>query len=239
MMSLPGGVYAGRSGARGSAGGRVRRRRSGWAAGLLIRSLGLSLGLWLAACQPPRRSLTPVESRPEQAERASRLRADLTRLAQSVLGMQAEVLAHGPLAGNGMEQVLVINRFRKSAGNGGDAAGIYITRAAVLQKDGARWTEALRCDGQLKNPQGFLGGSSSVPVTGWRLEVHSDAKQGLELLFTPVDFPSDAPDAAARANRTILVRWNRAARRFQAVDQSQGGFLAERPTLETPQSILR
>jgi hypothetical protein len=167
------------------------------------------------------------------------------RLARSVMGSQAEVLAQGDLSGSGVEQVLVVNRVNKPAAgdlDGGKHRGIFITRAAVLQKADGKWTEALRCDEHLKNPNGYLEGSPLAPAAGWRLEYQEDAKHGLELLFTPVGFgeheqrlgQQDASDG-----RTITVRWNTKTKRFQALDRSHERFLGEVPALETPQSVLR
>jgi hypothetical protein len=152
-------------------------------------------------------------------------------VAEAALGMQAEVMAHGDLAGNGLEQMLVVNRPQHASGGGmaaGDPVRIFVTRATIIQKDSGRWTEVLRCDEHLKNPNGYLGGSPIEPVTGWQLEIAPNARQGFEMKFTPAD-----------EGRTITVRWNTKTKRYQSLDPSHERYLIEAPTLATPQSILR
>ena len=64
---------------------------------------------------------------------------EIQNLAEKALGPGAEIMLHGDLARNGLEQVLVVNRFEKwervKAG-AGDPAGIFITQAVVLEKKG-------------------------------------------------------------------------------------------------------
>jgi hypothetical protein len=164
-------------------------------------------------------------------------------VAEATLGKQAEVVAHGDLARNGLEQLLVVNRFGSAArGNvgSGKSSVIFVTRAAIVEKNGDKWAEVLRCDEHLKNPRGYLGGSPSAPVTGWRLEFDPDTLRGLELQFTPAEAGQERSSNAAEAgNRTIAVRWNTKAKRYQSLDRSHEGYLGEAPTLETPQSILK
>ncbi len=165
------------------------------------------------------------------------------QVAEAALGKQAEVVAHGDLARNGLEQLLVVNRFEKAA-RGGDgsenSSGIFITRAVIVEKSNDKWAEVLRCDEHLKNPSGYLGGSPAAPITGWRLELKPDTQQGLELRFTPAEAGQERSSNTGEAgNRTITVRWNTKAKRYQSLDRSHEGYLGEVPTLETPQSILR
>jgi len=147
------------------------------------------------------------------------------------------------MARNGSEQLLVVNRFEKTgradAGSGNSSA-IFVTRAVIVEKSNNKWAEVLRCDEHLKNPRGYLGGSPAAPVTGWRLELKPDTDQGLELRFTPTGAGEERrPDTLETGSRTIAVRWNTKAKRYQSLDQSHRGYLGEVPTLETPQSILR
>src|SRR6267378_6595663 len=123
------------------------------------------------------------------------------QVAEAVLGKQAEIVAHGDLARNGSEQLLVVNRFEKAAhGAVGpeNPSPIFVTRAVIVEKNDGKWAEVLRCDEHLKNPRGYLGGSPAAPVTGWRLEFTPDTDQGIELRFTPSGAgeqrPSDEPD---------------------------------------------
>jgi hypothetical protein len=110
-----------------------------------------------------------------------------------------------------------------------------------LEKSNGRWTEILRCDEHLKNPNGYLGGSSAARATGWRLEFKTDTKKGLELEFTPVEGVAgkEGTGMGERAGQTFVVRWNTNAKRYQSLDASREGYLSEAPALETPQSILR
>ena len=167
-------------------------------------------------------------------------------MADAILGKQAEILARGDLALNGREQLLVVNRISKetaSGGSGANPAPIYVVRAAVLEKDDGKWSEILLCDEYLKNPAGYLGGSPAVRINGWRLEYSKDAKEGLEMKFTPADRSGAAnistDESSGHSSRTFDVRWNKSAKRYQSFDQSHERYLSEVPSLETPQSILK
>jgi hypothetical protein len=176
--------------------------------------------------------------------------SETQRMAEAALGRQAEVVAHGDLARNGLEQILVVNRSANSTRDGGaNSAVVLITRAAILQKSDGKWSEVLRCDDYVKNPYGYLGGSTGERVTGWRLEyapatsteMKSDSGRRFELKFTPVTSGESKQDAEAAdpAGRTLVVRWNSAAKRYQSMDRTHERFLSEDPTLGTPQSILK
>ena len=194
----------------------------------------------LAGCQTAQQSKFPEEARKAAAAAAAQ---NIQRVADIVLGKQAEVVAHGDLARNGLEQLLVVNRFGKAAREDvgpGNPSGIFITRAAVLEKNNNKWAEVLRCDEHLKNPSGYLGGSPAAPVTGWLLELKPDPQQGLELRFTPAEAGPERPSYPGESgNETIAVRWNTIAKRYQSLDRSHERYLGEAPTLETPRSILR
>jgi len=170
--------------------------------------------------------------------------AEAQQVAEAALGKAAKVLAHGDLARNGLEQVLIANRQATvPVGTAGAAnpAAVMITRAVVVEKKDDRWTEILRCDEHLKNPHGYLGNSPKARVSEWRLEFDPDTKQGLELRFTPADLEADqhpVGDGEILVN-SVLVRWNTKVKRYQSLDQSQGRYLTEIPTLETPQTTLR
>jgi hypothetical protein len=185
------------------------------------------------------------EAAPEEANRpdAPAVAPEVQGVAEAVLGKQAEVVAHGDLARNGLEQLLVVNRFGNAARGvvgSGNSLAIFVTRAAVVEKNDGKWAEVLRCDEHLKNPMGYLGGSMSARVTGWRLEIDRDTQRGLELRFTPAEAGQERSSNAAEAgNRTIAVRWNTKAKRYQSLDRSHEGYLGEAPMLETPQSIIK
>jgi len=156
--------------------------------------------------------------------------ADVKRVAEGALGMHAEVIAHGDLARNGLEQMLVVNRSRNGNDDGqsGGSARLLVTRATIVQKQNGRWSEVLRCDEHLKNPNGYLGGSPVTPVTAWQLQIAPDTKQGLAMKFTPAE---QGPE--------ISVRWNAKTARYQSLDRAEEKYLSEVPTLDTPQSVLR
>lgn len=188
--------------------------------------------LSFTGCEQPRKAPASAEAKVE--DRTQQVR----KLAQSVLGSEAEVLAQGNLSGNGVEQVLVVDGGGKAgdALDAGKRSAILITRAVVLEKSGRRWIEALRCDEHLENPKGFLEGTPIAPVTGWWFEYRRDVRGGLELLFTPAGVEKDEKGPLSPS---IVVRWNRRAKRFQALDRSHKRFLGEVPTLEIPRSVLR
>jgi hypothetical protein len=215
-----------------------------------IRSLRTVVGmlsgvmaLGLVGCHSAQHAApADVTEAPQQADRVDEAR----RVAEASLGKQAEVLAHGNLALNGREQVLVVNRFSTAAAEGAGGATPFptvVTRAAVLEKDGGKWSEVLLCDEHLKNPNGYLGGSLAARVNGWRLEYRQDGNEGLEMKFTPVERPdavnANAYQHAEQKYPAFDVRWNKSAKRYQSFDQSHERYLSEVPSLETPQSILK
>jgi hypothetical protein len=210
----------------------------------LRRAFSLQIGittLLFAGCQSARQP----EAIRENANPDTIGMADETeKEAEAALGKQAEILAHGDLARNGQEQLLVVNRFARTPRGEAEpenSSAIFITRAVILEKSNGKWAEILRCDEYLKNPNGYLGGLSAARVTGWRLEFKTDAKQGLELKFTPADSEAGKEGAGmvGLANQTFVVRWNARAKRYQSLDASHEGYLTEAPALETPHSILR
>ena len=177
---------------------------------------------------------------------AAAARDEARDVAEASLGKQAEVLAHGDLAQNGREQVLVVNRMAPvstGAASANDPTAILIRRAAVLEKDGGKWAQVLLCDEYLKNPNGYLGRSASGRVSGWRLEYRQDAQQGLQMKFTPAENTGadsqNADEDSEETRATFDVRWNKSAKRYQSFDQSHERYLSEVPSLGIPQSILK
>lgn len=155
---------------------------------------------------------------------------DARAAAASALGAGVEVVAYGDLARNGHDQAFAVNRLAQSPG--ADSSAIEFTRAAILQRDDARWVEVLRCDEYLKNPAGFLTPAADAPVNGWQVVINRPAK-GIELTFSPLAAPASAFPVA------ILVRWNAAAKRYQSLDESREHFVSEVASLEPPHSPLR
>jgi hypothetical protein len=207
-------------------------------AGLLICFVGLSL--W--GCESPQQKIADEQA----AADAANAEAEARSVAEVSLGKESEVLAHGDLALDGHEQLLVVNRFHPADAESnatGKSAPVFVTRAALLEKNDGRWSEILRCDEHLKNPNGYLGGFSKARASGWRLDYTQDAQAGLEMKFVPTDAlaPASAPAAsgAAPPSQNLDVRWNKSTKRYQSFDQSHERYLTEIPTLETPESSLR
>ncbi len=199
--------------------------------------------LMLAGCQatPP---VAPADNR--AVGDTARSTDDARAAAEVSLGKQAEIIARGNLAQNGLEQVLVVNGASKYAQAGqhpAASAPIFVTRAAVLQRDGGKWSQVLLCDEHLKNPFGYLGGSRAAHAVGWRLEYRQDPAQGLEMKFTPAgrsgSVAANAETDSEPGEAAFDVRWNKNAKRYQSYDQSHERYLSEIPSLETPQSILK
>jgi hypothetical protein len=213
-----------------------------------LRALLLQAGvaaLFLWGCQAtPQTEPVADNTSPGTAGIAAAPQDESRQVADAALGEQAEILAHGDLARNGLDQVLAVNPFASPKGNSTgarDSGSLLITRAAILQKSNGRWTELLRCDEHLKNQNGYLGGSPPGRINGWRLEFKTDTKQGLELKFTPAERESgeEGSGEGAPGEQTVVVRWNARTKRYQSLDSTHENFLSEAPTLETPQSILK
>ncbi len=216
---------------------KIRRLRT--AAGMLT----WIMALFLSGCHTGQQ---PTAEDNKAAAESADVSDEVRGVAEATLGKGAEIVAKGNLAQNGREQVLVVNRFSTGAqANMGEAnpLPIIVTRAAILEKNEGKWSEILLCDEHLKNPNGYLGGIPEVRVSGWRLELRQDTKEGLEMKFTPserfsaVDVNTD--QSSEQKHRTFEVRWNKNAKRYQSFDQSHERYLNEVPSLETPESVLR
>jgi hypothetical protein len=216
---------------------RIRRLRT------VVGILSGSLALGLTGCHSAQQAApAEVTAAPQNADVVDEARG----VAEATFGKQAEILARGNLALNGREQLLVVNRFATGAPasmGGANPLPILVTRAAILEKNGGKWSEILLCDEHLKNPDGYLGGSPAARITGWRLAYNQDTKDGLEMKFTPAERFDDGNVNSAQSSGqtypTLDVRWNGSAERYQSFDQSHERYLSEVPSLETPQSILK
>lgn len=213
----------------------------GFGRGAFAGGLTCFLCLCLLGCE----SAQEKAAKEQAADEAANLEAESQSVAVSSLGKESEVLLRGDLALNGHDQILVANRFRNAStdGNGGGSSPILITRAALLEKNEGRWSEILRCDEHLKNPNGYLRGFPRAPVSGWRLEYKRDSNAGIEMKFTPAESlaaaSATAGDNSGSENASLDVRWNKETKRYQSFDQSHEKYLNELPTLETPESYLR
>src|SRR3989442_13675180 len=112
---------------------------------------------------------------------------EITSVAQSMLGSEAEVLVFGDLAHTGRQQVLAINRLAKTPASADP--GILVTRAALAENNGGKGVGGFRWDEHLKNPRRFLGGAPITPVAGRGPQIHADTERGLELYFPPPESP--------------------------------------------------
>jgi hypothetical protein len=191
----------------------------------------------LAGCSSAKPS--PTANERANADAAAKESAEAQSMAEAALGKQAEILERGDLSGNGSDEILVVNRIVDAHRSAPNSAAILVRRAAVLENRDGKWSEVLRCDEHLKNPNGYLAGTPAARVSGWQLEYRPDARQGLQMTFTPVDSDAAAPGSNASPAKGFVVRWNKAAKRYQSLDQSHERFLNEVPTLETPMSILK
>ena len=192
---------------------------------IAVSLLNCALAL-LAACSEPARP------KPAEAPAKPAVPAEISSVAQGLLGSEAEVLVFGDLARTGQQQALVVNRLPKTPA--GTVPGTLVTRAVVVENDGGKWKEVVRCDEHLKNPQGYLGGTPIAPVTGWRLQYEQSAEKGLQLYFTPLEM-----SGASGHIPTIAVRWNPKVKRYQSLDRNYENFLGEVPTLEMINSRLK
>ncbi|MGB6876673.1 MAG: hypothetical protein WBD87_11635 [Candidatus Acidiferrales bacterium] len=146
------------------------------------------------------------------------------QVAQKLFGLETDVIAYGDLAKNGQEEALIVNRVKITPET--MAPGLLVTRAAIIEKEGASWNELLLCDEHLKNPKGFLGGQPIAPVDGWRVQKEEDPKNGLQLYLTPLHKP------AGGYMQTYEIRWNPAVKRYETMDRNFQNFLTELPSLE-------
>jgi hypothetical protein len=200
----------------------------------------IAMTVWQSGCQS-QPELNPPAEPPKSA-----VISDYQDVAEAALGKPARVAAQGDLAKNGRLEVLVVDGSSASArdgqGAGSTSSPLLVTRAAILQKNGEKWVELLRCDEHLKNSQGYLQGTPLNPVTGWKLTFKVDARRGLDLLFTPMNVAANQAPASNEEGlegRGVEVRWNKGTGRYQSLDSSGDIFLEEAPALEIQHSILK
>jgi len=188
------------------------------------------LAFFLCACGGSGASNPKTETPAQPAEAAKpaapAIPPDIEQVAENALGSEAEVLVYGDLALTGKQQILVINRLRKTPDN--KAPGTILTRAAIVEDDGGTWKQVFLCDEHLKNTKGFLGATPLSPVPAWRLQFEQHEDKGIVMYFTPLDKP------AGGYQQTIGIRWNLKVKRYQSLDRNFDQFLGEAPVLEIP-----
>lgn len=189
------------------------------------------LAIFICACGGPGASNPKTEAPATPAEPAKpaapAIPPDIQKVAENALGSEAEVLVFGDLALTGKQQILVINRLKRTPET--KVAGILLSRAAIVEDDGGEWKQIFLCDEHLKNAKGFLGGAPLSPVPGWHLQFEQQDDKGLVMYFTPLDKP------AGGYVQTTGVRWNPKMKRYESLDRNYENFLGETPTVEMPE----
>jgi hypothetical protein len=212
---------------------RNQRRPSPGTSGVPLRFLSTVLGAtcFLAGCgqnTPPPKPQPAAEAKPAQPA----VPEEIQSAAQSLLGVETQVLVFGDLAKNGKQQFLAANVVPKTPTN--DAPGTIVTRTVVAENQDGQWAEIFRCDEHLKNAKGYLGLTPLSPVTGWRVQYEQDPVKGLQLYFTPLKGTGDSHVLP------IGIKWNPSTKRYQSLDRTYEHFLLEAPTLGgTPKSKLK
>ncbi len=209
------------------------KRKASPIGGISLRLLvsALSAVGFLAGCGPdasaPKATLT-VEVKPTEPA----VPEEIQSAAQSLLGVETQVLVFGDLAKTGKQQFVAANVVPKTPTN--NQPGTIVTRAVIAENQDGQWSEIFRCDEHLKNAKGYLGLTPLSQVTGWRVQYEQDPVTGLQLYFTPLKGTGDAHVLP------IGVRWNPATKRYQSLDRTYEHFLLEAPSLgEVPKSKLK
>ncbi len=156
---------------------------------------------------------------------------DIADVAHGALGSEGEALAWGDLALDGRQQVLVVNRL--SGAPGAQDGEIIFTRLAIVEIVDGNWMQVLLCDEHLKNQKGYLGGSPGEAISRWKLSFVKDPGKGLILSLAPMDQGS-----AAHA-KTIRVRWNPQANRYQSLEGNSEHFAGDGSSNEITHRPMR
>ena len=174
----------------------------------------------------------PPKSAEEPAKPAApAVPEDMQAAANSLLGKETQVLVFGDLAKTGKQQFLAANVVPKTPKN--DIPGTIVTRAVIAEETDGKWSELLRCDEYLKNAKGYLALTPLTQISGWKVQWDQDPVKGIQLYFTPIKGPADTHVLP------IGIAWNPATKRYQSLDLTYEHFLMEKPSLDTPRSVLR
>ena len=176
------------------------------------------------------------EPAPKSAEEPAKPAAptvpdDMQAAANNLLGKETQVLVFGDLAKTGKQQFLAANVVPKTPKN--DIPGTIVTRAVIAEETDGKWSELLRCDEYLKNAKGYLALTPLTQISGWKVQWDQDPVKGIQLYFTPIKGPADTHVLP------IGIAWNPATKRYQSLDLTYEHFLMEKPSLDTPRSVLR
>lgn len=196
---------------------------------LSSKSVVLVAAAFLVACgSEPAKPSAPAKPAPPPAPP---IPAEIQAAAETALGAEVVVLAHGDLSLGGQTQVLAAILLKTTPT--GVAPGILFNRLVILGQEKGKWTELLICTGHLQNPKGYLGGTPLVAINGWRLQKEMSKTKGLVMYFTPVRQP------VTGTVKPISVQWNPKVKRYQSLDFNYASFLEEVKSLEKPETFLR
>lgn len=182
----------------------------------------------LSACGGQPETATPAQPAKPPVPQVP---AEIQAAAETALGAEVTVLAHGDLSLSGQPQILAADLLKTTPK--GVVPGTLFNRLVLLGQVKGQWKELLICTGHLQNPEGYLGGTPLVPINGWRLQKEMSKTKGLVMYFTPIHQP------ATGTVKAISVLWNPRVKRYQSLDYNYENFLTEVKSLEKPETFLR
>jgi hypothetical protein len=196
--------------------------------------LSLVAACFGAACGSEAPATKQPEPAAEEKPATPAVPEDIQSAAQSLLGVETQVLLFGDLAKTGKRQFLAANVVPKTSRNN-NIVGTIITRAVIGENQDGKWTEIFRCDEYLKNAKGFLALTPLTQTTAWRIAYEEDPVRGLVLYLTPLQGGVDTHSLP------IGIRWNPSTKRYQSLDSKYEHFLLESPSLggHAPSSKLQ
>ena len=138
----------------------------------------LAMSLCFAGCgsEPPKAA---PEAEKKPAEPA--IPQEVQDAASTLLGSDAQVLLYGDLAHDDTKQMLAANVVPNTPKS--TVAGTVVTRAVIAENENGKWTELFRADEYLKNQKGYLALTPLQAVTGWKLAIRRQPREGHVPLF--------------------------------------------------------
>lgn len=182
----------------------------------------------MIACGEEPKPVAPAKPAPPPAPA---IPAEIQAAAETALGTEAVVLAHGDLSLSGQPQILAAILLKTTPT--GAMPGTLFNRLVILGQEKGKWAELLICTGHLQNPKGYLGGTPLLAINGWRLQKEMGKAKGLVMYFTPVRQP------VTGTVKPISVQWNPKTKRYQSLDFNYENFLQEVKSIEKPETFLR